>query len=314
MTEDFTHLKGFDRYTDIDITNKVHQSVIMFFDWGFLDKGAFTNVRLNRSDINSNNHSRLRLVNDPNYTNGQVWETFRNSLVWESGVSCDTKPISISGVYIDGTLRTPSDPVYGHYVDYERGRVVFSGAIPTTKSVYMEYSYKSICFGRESSYPAIRELQVNPNNQEYFFSSASGDWSTLLRRQCPLVVIEADNNINYEPYSLGTGAQDVNTTILMHIYDFNDTTVNKLASLISLQKEKTIYSIDFDLVAASGEYPLDYRGAKSSSPKTYVDFVNGNYRHAKIYFEDGIVTGNQPLANNIYHGTVKFVTQTIATV
>jgi len=315
MTTPYTSLKGFNSFNDVDISSESLQSVIMFFDWGFINKGAFSNVLLGHTDINSNNHATLRMVSDPNYSDGQVWETFRHNLVWESGLATNTQPISISGVYVNGSFKTPTTSSYQHYVDYNKGRVIFDSAIPTTSNVKMEYSYKTVTFDKLSMFPEPPELQTNPYTfQPGYDSAQSGEWSTLLRRQTPLVQIELSENTKYKPVSLGTGASYVYTDMLFHIFDYDDSTVSKLLSLISLQKEKTIYRIDMDLMVASGAFPLDYRGAKSSNPKTYADLINGNYRHAQLRFDDVVVIGAKNITRELYHGVVKFTTETIAVV
>ena len=144
MANSYTTLKGFSSMADVDYQNIIQQNLINFFDWGFLDKGAFTNVRLSVADIRGSDRSKLYLVKDPNYTDGTVWSTFRENLVWESGLSCATQPIAISGVYINGAFKTPTTSGYQHYVDYVNGRVIFTNPLPLNSIVKMEYSFKNI--------------------------------------------------------------------------------------------------------------------------------------------------------------------------
>lgn len=312
--ESYTELKGFESFNSVDITNKIQQTMIMFFDWGFLNKGAFTNISLNHTDINGNNHSTLRRVNEPNYANGRVWETFHQNLVWESGLATNAQPIAISGVYVNGVFKAPNAAGFEHYVDYNRGRVIFNSAIAVNSTVKMEYSYKTILFDKLSALPDMSHIQTEPYNFNGFNSVSSGVWSNLLRKQTTLVAVEASPNVYYKPHSLGTGANYVYTDVLMHIFDTSDVTTSKLASFISLQKDKTIYSLDIDLMVASGAFPLDYRGAKSNNPKTYADLVNGNYRHTKVYILDSNATGSNLIENKVYHSVVKFTTETVATI
>lgn len=310
MTESFTQLKGFNNFNDLDLLNQVQQSIISFFDWGFLDKGAYTNIYLGQSDINSNDQSKLRKVYDSNYTNGQVWEAFHHNLVWESGMTTGT-PIHISGVYVDGSFKTSGTAGYEHYIDYERGRVVFDSAISAT-TVRMEYSYKNILFDRLSIYPEIANMQTDVFSFKNYSSFSSGDYINLNRKQLPLVAIEVTPQLSYKPVSLGTGANWVDTDIIMHIFDQNEINVNKLMSYISLQKEKTIYMLDINMMVTSGAFPTDYRGALTSDPKTFPDLVNGGYRDSQLYFADSISRKQPLIGGNIYYGTVRFTTETIS--
>lgn len=311
MTESFTSLKGFNSFNDVDLLNQVQQSVISFFDWGFLNKGAFTNVLVNQTDINSNNQSILRKVKDSSYSNGQVWETFHHNIVWESGLQSSSQPIRISGVYVDGTFRTPTSVGYEHYVDYPNGRVIFNAA-QSASTVKMEYSYKNILFDRFSTYPEISNLQFNAFSFSNYTGFSSGDYFTLLRKQMPLVAVEVTPRLTSYPVSLGTGAQWIDTDILMHIFDTNDIMVKKLMSFISLQKEKTIYMLNMNLINSSGVYPISYNGGLINSPKTYDQLINGGYRDSQLYFTDAISTLNSNVGGDIHYGTVRFTTETIS--
>lgn len=314
MTQDsFTSLKSFNTFNDMDVINKIQQSTIMFFDWGFINKGAFTNVLLNQLDINTNNQSILRKVKDTNYSEGQVWESFHHNFVWESGLATTQQPIHISGVYINGSFKRPTDTGYEHYIDYPKGRVIFNNPISAT-DVRLEYSYKNILFDTIALYPEIQTMQNEVFGFNNFNQYSSGDYVVLNRKQMPLVAIEATPSISYYPVSLGTGASWVETDLLFHIFDTDVSTVHKLLSFISAQKEKTIYMLDFDNILASGAYPLDCRGTLTDNPKTFADLVNGGYRHQQLYFKDCRAQMQQMIGGNIHYGTVRFTTETISVV
>lgn len=314
MTDPYTSLKGVRSFDNIDVTNQVQQSMIMFFDFGFLGIGGFNNVVLGVTDINSHDRSKLRLVDDPNYPSGQVWETFAHNLVWESGLNTAVQPTQISGVYINGSFKTTTTSGYEHYVDYPRGRVVFNSPQTPVSGIQMEYAYKIVNFDRITKFPYTQNMQFNRDLFGPTYNSASsGDWSSLVRSQVPLVAVEASATTRYTPLSLGTGAHNVFTDILMHVFDSDDSNVNKLLSFISVQKEKTIWMLDIDLMAQSGAFPLDYNGAKTSSPKTYADLVNGGYRSKKLYLDDAVSSGAEWI-DAVYHGVVTFTTETIVVV
>jgi hypothetical protein len=319
MAESYTTLKGFNSISDTDIQSAVLQNVLSFFDWGFIDKGAFSNVRLNTADIRAKNKSRLRLVNDPNYTNGQVWSTFRENLVWESGVSCTTQPVQISGVYVNGAFKSPTASGYEHYVDYNNGRVIFSSAISTSSTVNMEYSYKDIYFTTDEVVPLIKELQQGSYNITSDFTVSSGDWSQLDRAkaQLPIVTFEVSPLTKFRPLELGSSAYWVDTDILVHVLAEDDEIARKLSNFISYQIDKTIWMFDINLMASSGAFPIDYRGAKASNPLTYPSLVkhnnNGGYRYNKLTFTDATLQGPTSVGT-IYHSVVRFNTEVVSIV
>ena len=80
-------LKGFNRVTDLNLNNHIQDNIIEFFDWALLNKGNYFNVDLGELSPGGDDYSRLRLSSDPNYTAGQVWEVFRGTWVWQSGVN-----------------------------------------------------------------------------------------------------------------------------------------------------------------------------------------------------------------------------------
>jgi len=87
-------LKGFTKLGDSTLVNDIKENVISFFDWGLLKKDNYINVSIPSSGIYGGNEHQLRLVDDPRYTAGQVWEGFRSNWVWESGLtSTDGAPL-----------------------------------------------------------------------------------------------------------------------------------------------------------------------------------------------------------------------------
>ena len=107
-----------------------------FLDWGMLGIGGWFNVEIPTLGAWGGQFDQLRLVDDPSYTRGQVWETARKDWVWETGTPyTGGDPIAISGIYINSTLYGTGDATYGHHYNYPLGRVVFDSAIPITSTV-----------------------------------------------------------------------------------------------------------------------------------------------------------------------------------
>ena len=71
---------------DAKLSNILIDNFITFYDWGFLDAGQFYNISVPQSGIYGGDRHKLRLVDSPNYTAGQVWEGYRQNWVWESGI------------------------------------------------------------------------------------------------------------------------------------------------------------------------------------------------------------------------------------
>jgi len=314
-------LKGFDNVTQLNLTNHIQDNMVEFFDWALLNKGNYFNVDLGELSPGGDDYSRLRLSSDPNYTSGQVWEGFRGNWVWQSGVTYSPSPLvgsdnakpGISGVYVENTFY-PSNTVgaYAHHVDYFNGQVVFDTAIPTGSKVQAEYSYKWINIVYANSIPWLREVQyrsydINSN----FLTLGNGDWDTPpeTRLQLPAIAVEIVPRRSLKGYQLG-GGQWVYTDVLFHCLAEDDITRNELVDIVSLQGEKKIPAFESNKVAASGDFPIDYRGTPVSGALAFPELVS-EHQGASIRLVNPAVQGMDMINNSMYGGIVKITTEVI---
>ena len=84
---DSTKLSKITHVGDSTISLLTQDNIIEFFDWGILNAGGFFNIEIPTSGLYAGEKHKLRLVDDPRYTKGQVWEGFRSNWVWQSGLS-----------------------------------------------------------------------------------------------------------------------------------------------------------------------------------------------------------------------------------
>ena len=59
---------------DSTISLLLQDNLIELFDWGLIDGGGFTNISIPTSGNYGGDKHKLRLVDDPRYTKGRVWE------------------------------------------------------------------------------------------------------------------------------------------------------------------------------------------------------------------------------------------------
>ena len=314
-------LKGFDNVNQLNLTNHIQDNMVEFLDWALLHKGNYFNVDLGELSPGGDDYSRLRLSSDPNYTSGQVWEGFRGNWVWQSGVNYSPSPIvgtnnakpGISGVYVDDTFY-PSNTAgtYAHHVGYFNGQVIFDTAIPTGSKVQAEYSYKWINVVYANSIPWLREVQyrsydINSN----FLKTGKGAWDTPpeTRLQLPAIAVEIVPRRSLRGYQLG-GGQWVYTDILFHCLAENELTRNELVDMISLQADKKVPTFDSNIVAQSGDFPIDYKGTPVSGALTFPSLVD-KHRGASVWLLNPSVQGMDMINSNMYGGIVKITTEVI---
>lgn len=315
-----TSLKGIGKIGDSTITNDIRDNLVAFFDWGLLNTDGFINVELSDSGVYGGNSSTLRLVDDPAFNAGQVWEGFRSNWVWESGVGNDYSPLvstdntnpGVSGVYVGGAFyANTTTGTYAHTIDHQQGRIIFHTAIPTTGLVQCEHSYKYVNVTYSDGLPWFKEIQKRSERFEVDeFASTTGTWSQSpnSRLQLPAIGIEIVPRREMVGYQLG-GGHWVYTDVLFHCIAEDPYMRDSLVDIVSLQNQKTINLFNLNSLAESGTFPLNHSGVPVSGALRYpdltTDFPNGTLRM------EGMGIDSMYSEGDIYVGTVKCTTEVV---
>ena len=253
-----TKLANLNNAQDATLSNVLLDNFVSLYDWGLLDRGQFYNINIPESGIYGGDRHKLRSAQDPNYSNGQVWEGYRQNWVWESGISAtDEQPITISGVFVDDTFYATGNVTKPFYIDYPNGRVVFDTALTTTSTVQLEYSHKWVQVIPAQGVPWFREIQQGSfRNEEGFQVSDSGNWVQLgqTRVQLPAIAVEVVPAKSLQPYQLG-GGQWTNTDILFYVISENHWECTNLMDTILYQNDRTVHLFNPTAVAISGVLP-----------------------------------------------------------
>jgi len=291
------------------LTTQLETNMKAYYDWGLLEVGGFSNVTNASSGAYGGGYARLRAVDDPSFTNGQVWESARKDWVWESGLDFSTSPIDISGVYIGTGFYESGDATHAHHYNYPLGRVVFDTAIANTSVVELNYSYRNIQTYVADQAGWFDELQYNSYriDDTTFHNIGSGNWQVLSanRVQMPAVVIEATSRRSFKPYEMGTVGSYVYQDILFHILSESRWWRNQLVDIISLDKDRTIWLYDNNSIEAITGYPLDHRGMRvGGSALMYKDLVD-DHRYKKARFFNMAVTEMESFSSRLHRATVR---------
>ena len=317
------HLKGFNSVKDTTLNNEIQDNMVEFFDWALLKKGNYFNVTLGETAPNGYDYSKLRLSSDERFTAGTCWEGVRNNWVWQSGVNYSPAPLvgtnntkpGISGVYVDDTFYpTTTTGDYAHHVDYFNGRVLFDSPIPTGSKVQVEHSYKWINVVYANSVPWLREVQYRSYDiNGEFLQAAKGDWDMPpeARLQLPAIAIETVPRRTITGQQLGGGSY-VDTDVLFHCLAEDEMTRNKLVDIVSLQNDKTFYAFNSNSIAASGDFPLDYKGSPVSGAMNFEELVLKHYG-PDIRLKNSSVQGMDVINSNFCAGIVKLTAEVIKT-
>jgi len=293
------------------LNSELESNLKSFIDWGMLGIGGWFNVTMPTYGAWGGTFDQLRLVDDPSYTLGQVWESARKDWVWETVVTySEATPINISGVWINSSLKASGDATYGHHYNYPLGRVVFDSPIPTDSTVQLEHSYRNVQTYIADQAPWWDELQYNSMrvDDSTFTQTSSGNWSILSnhRVQMPAVIIETVPRRTYQPYELGSSNNFITQDAVFHIIAETRWWRNQLVDIISLQKDKTLMLYDSDKIADSDAFPLDYRGAVVNPSNNYSGIVNNaSYQYTTARITDMAVTEMESYNSRLYEGTVR---------
>lgn len=295
------------------LSSELEHSLKMYLDWSFLKIGGFTDVSRPTSGAYGGNRAKLRMVTDPSYTRGQVWESHRKEFVWETGLDysysgTDYDPIQISGVYINGTLYNTGDSTYGHYYNYPMGKVVFNNAIPSNSTVELEYSSRDVQTYIAQDAPWWDEIQLNSYrvDDSTINSLGSGNWDILAESkvQLPAIVIEIAPRRSHVPYGIGGTTQMTIQDVNFHILSEDRWWKNQLVDILSEQVDCGMFLLDVDKMMNSGAYPLDYRGMLVDAQYNYQNLSN-NYKSYLCDFKQVSLASLPTFSSRLHQATVR---------
>ncbi len=246
------------------ISNQLKENLALWVSSALLDAGYYGNISKGETDFEGTDLSKLLLdTSDTSFTKGKVWKAPRNNWIHESGVSIPSgavAPIQVSGVYVNNTFYLPNHATYGHYIDYPKGRIVFTSTISTTATVQVEYSYKEFDV-RETDANELYALH-NDYAANTGITSPSFPFNEIIT---PAIIIDvADHEL--KPLALG-GGKIIQKIVHFHVVS-NDVSRHKIrdiADFISYRQNEAINLVDVDKAPER----LTFRGSKSSTYKTW---------------------------------------------
>jgi len=309
-----TRLARLSNAQDSTLSNILLDNFISLYDWGFLDRGQFYNIDIPESGIYGGDKHKLRLAEDPNYSDGQVWEGYRQNWVWESGISATTEqPIRISGVFVDNTFYATGNVTKPFYIDYPNGRVVFDTAITSTSTVQLEYSHKWVQVVPAQGVPWFRQIQQRSfRNEEDFQVSSSGGWVQLgqTRIQLPTVAIEVIPARSMQGYQLG-GGQWINSDVVFYVISENHWECTNLMDSILYQNDRTVHLFNPTAVAISGVFPFNYRNElnENAIPSGLYPNMIDDFYYNRCWISESRGSEISQLSPDLYVGSTRCSTQ-----
>lgn len=263
--------------------NLIH-GIIDWCVWSMLDVGGYRNISSSgASGLYGGNMANLRSVTDPNYSDGQVWESMRSNWVWESGINrTGVQPTVASGVYVTGVFYPTASTTgtYAHKINFPLGRIVFNNPISTGLAIKASYSYREVNFvqSKEIWFTELLYNSLNVQRTDFLASPGQGgayEHLSQARRQMPAVGVELVNRRGSTPYEIGSLVQTVHQDVLFYILAENETDRNQISDILTGQNDKSLLLPDIAKMKADNRYPLDldYAGSMVANPLCYPKIV-----------------------------------------
>jgi hypothetical protein len=309
-----TTFKGVNNIGHDFLLNILESNFKIYFDWSFLNIGAWFDVEENDSTIfGINSHSQLLPVADNSFIDGQVWQGIRKDWIWETNFDFkESSPKIIDSVKVDGTTITKP----GNFsINYPLGRLIFNNPINITSLVQLSYSYRFVQVYRSCDVPWFNIVQYSSFNtaNSDINRSEDGDWSIggHHRIQMPCIIVDAVARSRSLPYEIGNNNLIIEQDIICYVLAENKNDRNKILDILRLQQDGFLFLFDTNKLAQDEKYPLDYNGDIINNHLNYPNIVE-NYKWRKCWIKNVNLFEMDSMHPGLYQGAVRFTTEIIS--
>lgn len=307
--------KGINNISEDLLLNIIEANFKMYFDWAFLNIGAWFDVNSGNNTLYGvNQHSVLLPVSDPSYADGRVWQGIRKDWVWETDIDYNsTSPIVINSVLVNSNNVAKNN---NFIINYPLGRIIFNNPISLNSTVDLSYSYRFVQVYRSSESPWFNIIQYSSFNtsNEDIQRTDDGEWSIggHHRIQLPAIVIEPLSRSRSRPYEIGNNVLWLEQDIGFYILAENKNDRNKLLDILRLQQDITLQMYNTNTLAQNDDYPLDYNGDIKNSPLMYPDIISA-YPWRKCFIKNISLSEIDSPNPNFHQGMARATVEIIST-
>lgn len=309
-----TCFKSVNSISQDQLLNILESNFKSFLDWSFLNIGGWIDAEASNNTLFGGWPTfQLIAVEDPSYTNGQVWQGFRKDWIYEKSVIYNgTSPKSLDGLYINGTYIPYSSGAFT--INYPLGRIILNSPIDPASIVYMDYSYRIVQTYRANDAPWFQLLQFmsyNTNNPD-LQQIGEGEWSIggHHRVQMPCIIIESLSRSRSRPREIGSAGLILEQDLMFHILSDNKNDRNKLLDILRLQQDLHHWLYNTNDLAQDDKYPLDYNGDLKVAALTYPEILD-QYKWRKCWWKNVVLSEVQSPHHRLHQGSIRLTVEII---
>lgn len=315
MTCEFNpQFKSINSISEDLLLNILESNFKSFLDWSFLKIGGWLDAEASNNTLYGGWPTyKLIPVEDPSYTDGQVWQGFRKDWVYENSIVYNgTSPKTITSVTVNGSGIAYSSGSY--IINYPLGRIIFYNPISPSSTVYLDHSYRMVQTYRANDAPWFKLLQYmsyNTNNPD-LQQVGEGEWAIGAnhRVQMPCIVIESLSRSRSRPREIGSAGLILEQDIMFHIISDTKNDRNKLLDILRLQQDLNHWLYNTNDLAQDDNYPLDYNGDLKAGALTYPDILD-QYKWRKCWWKNVTLSEVSSPHHRLHQGSVRVTAEII---
>ena len=304
MSEKFQHITSIGRQEPI---TALDDNIKSFLDWSFLNIGAYVNVTIPTTGIDSTySYHSLKSTTDPSQKT-KVWQSLRKDWVHESVSGLNIIPVS--GLYLNSVF-LPAPTGSGNYsysINYPQGNITFGKDVSSTSKVELQYSYRYVqVYSSEEVGEWWKELVMtlyNPSTVKSVDTILTANHAV----QMPAIIIEPIAGTTQTPRELGTTQNIIYQYVMLHVLAENPTVRTNIANILINQKDNTLFLYDPFKVVKNNVNQLKYDGSLNPSGMNYSQLYNSeSYRTNTCCIRNAIISEHNKITNNLYHSAVRW--------
>lgn len=281
-----SNLEGLQFFADHTLEDIILKNVKEFISYGLLEVGAFYNIPIGQQNHLGHDISRLTPITGvPHIVPNTIYQGAKNDWVWEQNIafkySGGSSPLLPSGIVVNSTFYPTGTPVgsNSYYIDYNRGRVVFTSPLAQSGVVQAAHSERIVQI-YELDGPEYRQIDDSWHN----YQASSGTDTFLYQAYLPAIFVGVDNYKSV-PRELGGRSKITFAKLHFDVIGNSNTEIRRITDMLYFMEAKGMRMFN----PQTAGKPLNYRGERVSGHIDYLYKVTNFFTTTSRFKENASV-------------------------